>query len=64
MTLLTHFIYDFTKLQLLMHIKQVATFIGFVLSDRVLHDHISVIIDGHISIAIACHEIKATCVLN
>ena len=24
----------------------------------------SVIIDGHISIGTACHEIKATCVLN
>ena len=52
MTLLTPFSYDFTKLQLLIHIK---TSIGLVLSDRVLHDCMSVIIDGHISIGIACH---------
>ena len=69
MTLLTPFSYDFTKLQLLIHIKQCKLLhlsIGLVLSDRVLHDCISVIIDGHtcISIGIACHEIKATCVLN
>ena len=44
--------------------KIVVTPIGLVLSDRVLHDCMSVIIDGHITIAIACHEIKAVCVLN
>ena len=32
----------------------VVTSIGLVLSDRVLHDCMSVIIDGHISIGIAC----------
>ena len=64
MTLLTPFSYDFTKLQLLIHIKQVGTSIGLVLSDRVPHDCMSVIIDGHKSIGIACLEIKATCVLN
>ena len=59
-TLLTPFSCDFTKLQLLIHIKHCKS-IGLVLSDRVLHDCMSVIIDGHISIGIACHEIKATC---
>ena len=34
------------------------------MSDRVLHNCMSVIIDGHKYIGSACHEIKATFVLN
>ena len=46
----------FTKLQLL----DVSCNIYRLSLVRVLYDCMSVIIDGHISIGVTCHEIKAT----